>query len=200
MGPVVIPRREGAVYLIESAGGLTKIGRSRYPESRVTHVARERGQPCCLIHAIESDDCWWLESALHRLHAPRRFQGEWFALLDRHVEELQAVYCWDRPRSSRIRWAEGETIPLQRDPADRIVRRLAWARPFGKYLRAFRREFGLDRVQLAAHVGLHWQDVRRLEEGVILPTWPLILKFARLFGCEPSFLTDYRLKDGDPDA
>jgi DNA-binding XRE family transcriptional regulator len=50
-------------------------------------------------------------------------------------------------------------------------------------IKEFRQHLGLSQEELAAAVGVSRQSINSIERGRYIPSLPLALRFAQLFGC-----------------
>jgi hypothetical protein len=75
-------KRKGFVYVVRSATGLYKIGKSKDPENRLKALFISSPIELELIRKIETDDMHALEYELHLRFSEKRVQGEWFKLDD----------------------------------------------------------------------------------------------------------------------
>ena len=74
----------GFVYLMQS-GRFFKIGRSNAAGRRVYELGLRLPEPVRSIHVIPTDDPQGIEAYWHKRFAPKRRNGEWFALDSRDV-------------------------------------------------------------------------------------------------------------------
>lgn len=63
-----------------------------------------------------------------------------------------------------------------------LAERKKEATGFGPRLRALRLAAGLTQKQLADRVGMHYQNLARLERGTRGPSWETVLKLADALG------------------
>jgi len=84
----------GYVYLIFAANGLTKIGKSRTPDTRIQNIVA--GSPIELypLIAFPYQQGHNLERELHDIFAGKRVRGEWFNLQPDDFETLFALFDW----------------------------------------------------------------------------------------------------------
>jgi hypothetical protein len=69
----------GAVYLIKS-GRFFKVGRSNSAGRRSYEIALQLPEKADTVHVIKTDDPVGIEAYWHQRFAPKRRNGEWFAL------------------------------------------------------------------------------------------------------------------------
>jgi hypothetical protein len=82
------PRKPAAgfVYLIESAAGLYKIGRTANVQARLKLIATSSPHPVNVKHSFKTKDSIKAEALLHAKFANYRRHGEWFDLQPSDVE------------------------------------------------------------------------------------------------------------------
>lgn len=66
----------GYIYAIEAANGFVKIGWSKYPEVRLSHVRSHATHPCEMVGYVEGTVEH--ERALHEMLRNERHYGEWY--------------------------------------------------------------------------------------------------------------------------
>jgi len=81
-------RRSGFIYLLRSATGPYKIGKSKDPSQRFHTIFTNSPVALELILQIETDDMHALERDLHQRFAAKRIQGEWFQLDDADLSSI----------------------------------------------------------------------------------------------------------------
>lgn len=92
--PSSTPRdRNGYVYLlcVPNTPGLYKIGRASNPENRLHIFNVKIPFPVAYEHLIKTDDCYALETTLHRLFASQRLEGEFFQLTAADVAFIKSL-------------------------------------------------------------------------------------------------------------
>jgi hypothetical protein len=78
--PLKVDRSDwGYVYLIKS-GANWKIGKSNHPGRRESELSIQLPEKAELIHEIQTDDPFGIESYWHKRFAEKRLNGEWFNL------------------------------------------------------------------------------------------------------------------------
>lgn len=80
----------GFVYLAELKG-VYKIGRSGDPAKRMLTLRREYGEVAVLVCAIEVEDMYLAEAALHTQFLHRHFEAELFDLTPADVEYIKGL-------------------------------------------------------------------------------------------------------------
>jgi hypothetical protein len=80
----------GAVYLLQ-CGRAFKIGCSRTPDQRIGNLQRALPAAAKLVHVIDTDDPYGVESYWHRRFADKRLRGEWFRLAKEDVAAFRAM-------------------------------------------------------------------------------------------------------------
>lgn len=85
-----INRKQGFVYLVESAG-YHKIGISKNVANRMAGMVTNSPLPFTLVHTITTDDMAWAESQLHQRYAAQRVRGEWFDLCPDDIAYICAI-------------------------------------------------------------------------------------------------------------
>lgn len=168
-------RGVGFVYLIGAENGLVKIGHSRDPARRAAALSIG-GADVALIHQIQTDDPFWLESLLHQKYASLRRRGEWFDLPQSAVDELLHVSVWNRPGPPRRKRARYKRRRRLRIPLPTI---------FGLRLKALRESAGLTQAELAKLAGMNMFGVAKLEQRVCEPHWPNVMKLCEALGVTP---------------
>lgn len=83
--------RPGFVYLIRSASGYYKIGRTKNPDDRIATFSVKLPFEVEYEHLIETTDMYQLEKDLHARFADRRVNGEWFDLTDDDVAYVKSL-------------------------------------------------------------------------------------------------------------
>lgn len=93
LGPETAIRKKvaGYVYLLGSDSGVFKIGKTVNLDGRLERLETIYPGETPLIHYFETDDTTTAEQLLHQRYADRRQKGEWFALLNPDVAEIQAI-------------------------------------------------------------------------------------------------------------
>jgi hypothetical protein len=86
--------RAGFVYLVRSAVGLYKIGRSRSVIDRFRSICTASPVAVELIHFISCDDRISAEAQLHKRFNDVRRRGEWFELDDGQIREICQWACF----------------------------------------------------------------------------------------------------------
>lgn len=81
----------GFVYLLRSASGYYKIGRSKNPYDRLTTFEVKLPFEVEYEHLIETTDMYQLEKELHRHFADKRVNGEWFELTPEDVAYIKSL-------------------------------------------------------------------------------------------------------------
>jgi hypothetical protein len=82
------PPKPGYVYLMLGADGLYKIGVSRDPYRRLKQLSTGAAIPPRLIHVIETDDMYRLESLWHKAYKHLRYRAEWYNLTPAAVDDI----------------------------------------------------------------------------------------------------------------
>lgn len=80
----------GGVYLLR-CGRAFKIGCSRTPDQRTGNLQRGLPLSAKLVHVIDTDDPYGVESYWHRRFAAKRVRGEWFRLASEDVAAFRAM-------------------------------------------------------------------------------------------------------------
>lgn len=83
--------RPGYVYLIKSASGFYKIGRTKDPSDRIKTFSVKLPFEVEYDHLIETGDMCTLEQNLHDHFANQRVNGEWFSLTPEHVDFIKSI-------------------------------------------------------------------------------------------------------------
>lgn len=87
-----VPRiRPGYIYLLKSADGYYKIGRSQNVKGRMKAFSTQSPHPPELLHTIPAEDMCRAEEGLHKRYAHRRIRGEWFELAEEDVRAICAI-------------------------------------------------------------------------------------------------------------
>ena len=81
--------RPGHVYLFKAENGLIKIGFSENPEQRLEHFLNGPVEVWLLYSSPATQRPAELERNLHKQYAAKRVRGEWFALSDNDVQQIQ---------------------------------------------------------------------------------------------------------------
>jgi len=97
-----VPRQtraiSGFVYILQ-AGDLFKIGKAQDLHGRISCLGVKLPIPSILFGAIKSDDYTVLEKHLHSVYAAQRKQGEWFALTDLDLRQIERMEGFFRPET-----------------------------------------------------------------------------------------------------
>ena len=83
--------RHGFVYLLQSASGFYKIGRTSNPSNRLATFEVRLPFEVNFIALIETVDMFTLERELHNQFESKRGNGEWFALSAEDVAHIQSI-------------------------------------------------------------------------------------------------------------
>lgn len=83
--------RSGYVYLLKSASGFWKIGRTANPKDRLKTFSIKLPFEVEFEHLIPCDDMVGAETELHRRFADRRINGEWFRLNETDVAWIKTI-------------------------------------------------------------------------------------------------------------
>lgn len=83
--------KKGHIYLLKSAHGHYKIGRSINAENRASLLDIELPFAIELIHYFTVPDMAKAESELHTMFADKRLNGEWFNLTDEDVNYIKSL-------------------------------------------------------------------------------------------------------------
>ena len=86
--------REGFIYVLK-CGPHYKIGLSQNVDRRVEQLSVTPPFDVELIHTIETDDMFKLESFLHDKFSEKRKNGEWFELTEADVEYIKELGAQD---------------------------------------------------------------------------------------------------------
>lgn len=86
--PASKEKKPGFVYLLHH-DGLYKIGMATKLSRRLMQISPRMPHEVTLIHSIKTDDMVGLEALLHECYADKRMNGEWFALSDEDVRDIQ---------------------------------------------------------------------------------------------------------------
>jgi len=84
------PNDHPVVYLLQ-CGPFYKIGASTQVDNRVKQLATLPPFDIELLHTIQTDDMYKLESELHERYADKRKNGEWFELEPDDVEYIKSL-------------------------------------------------------------------------------------------------------------
>jgi DNA-binding XRE family transcriptional regulator len=162
----------GHVYFATAENGLTKIGASIKPVSRVSGLAMGSPVGMSLVHVIETDDMAWLEWRMHTRFKGKRVRGEWFALTEGDLAEVRAARRASRPaRSPRIH------IPTRSSQTAQALREA-----FGPRLRHLRDGRGWSLGQLSLRSGVSRSFLCELERGRRLPSLEVAIALADALG------------------
>lgn len=82
---------KGYVYLLQSATGAYKIGRTKNPKDRMKTFSVKLPFEVEYICIIQTDDMYGLEQSLHDQFANKRLNGEWFNLTPEDVEHIKGL-------------------------------------------------------------------------------------------------------------
>jgi predicted GIY-YIG superfamily endonuclease len=83
--------QKGYVYLLRSISGYYKIGKAKNPERRMKTFGVQLPFEVEFEHVIRCDDMNAYEKELHRRHASKRINGEWFDLSPEDVADIKAI-------------------------------------------------------------------------------------------------------------
>lgn len=83
--------RGGFVYLVRSASGFYKIGRTVDPDDRIASFRLTLPFEVEYEHLIQTDDMRGLEKELHRRFSAKRVRGEWFDLSESDVIYIKSL-------------------------------------------------------------------------------------------------------------
>jgi Meiotically Up-regulated Gene 113 (MUG113) protein len=87
-----IPRKlSGWVYVVKSADGHCKIGRTGNLETRIKALKANHIEDIEIVHTIKTDDMFDLETTLHSHFANKRVKGEWFNLAPKDIEFIKGL-------------------------------------------------------------------------------------------------------------
>lgn len=84
-------RRDGFVYVLKTANGIFKIGKSRDVDNRIKQLSVGLPHELELICQFVTEDMDSLESALHTKFAEKRIRGEWFRLSAKDTDYLKGL-------------------------------------------------------------------------------------------------------------
>lgn len=91
--------RSGFIYLLRSASGHWKIGFSSNPKDRIKTFSIRLPFEVSYEHLIPTSHMIDAEMALHSQFAPKRIDGEWFALDDADVAYIKSIKSLDLDRT-----------------------------------------------------------------------------------------------------
>lgn len=83
--------RAGFVYLLRSASGFWKIGKTKNPQNRIETFSVKLPFEVEYEHLIPCADMSSAEIQLHQRFATKRTNGEWFALTDEDVAIIKSI-------------------------------------------------------------------------------------------------------------
>lgn len=86
-------RQAGFVYLLRSASGYYKIGRTKNPDNRIMTFSVQLPFEVEFEHLIKTGDMRQLESALQAQFAEKRVRGEWFDLAPEDIAYIKSMEC-----------------------------------------------------------------------------------------------------------
>jgi hypothetical protein len=84
---------KGAIYIVKSDSGLTKIGISNLIQDRINSLKAQNSDQLSLVCYFETPQSSSLESKIHKKYADARQHGEWFDLTQSEVREIVAILC-----------------------------------------------------------------------------------------------------------
>jgi hypothetical protein len=85
-------RDVGYIYLIKDAGGMIKIGAAKDVQKRLKHLQTAVSSHLTLIYSVRVNEPLVAEAGLHRRYVSKCKRGEWFALTDKDVAEIKAMF------------------------------------------------------------------------------------------------------------
>lgn len=89
-GSAISPKNgKGFIYFARADNGLIKIGRSYCVEFRLEELNKGLPYDLELLKTIESENCSKREKEFHAKFKDKRIRGEWFALDQSDLEQLQ---------------------------------------------------------------------------------------------------------------
>lgn len=80
-------------FVLDSATGLYKIGRSRQPKDRVENMRTGASAPLYFAAVIHVDDMVVHERLMHRRFDDKRVRGEWFGITQQDI--IRAIIDYD---------------------------------------------------------------------------------------------------------
>lgn len=83
-------RTNGFIYILQ-AGPYFKIGIAQNVDARIKQLATLPPFDLVLVHTIETEDMYSLESGLHSRFEAKRKNGEWFELDEEDVEWIRGL-------------------------------------------------------------------------------------------------------------
>lgn len=83
-------KKAGYVYVMETEGGLYKIGRCSMRSRRIAELPAKMPYATSVVLQIACDDAPEAERLLHSQYAAKHVRGEWFRLDDRALYELKS--------------------------------------------------------------------------------------------------------------
>jgi hypothetical protein len=87
-----IPRNlDGWVYLVKTANGQCKIGRTSNLPVRIKALSASHPENLELVHSIQSTNMFELEAGLHSHFDSKRIKGEWFHLSPDDIEYIKGL-------------------------------------------------------------------------------------------------------------
>ena len=93
--PIVKPTRrknQGHVYFLKcNDTNLYKIGYSASVKNRIQDIKRGSPTEIDVIGYVASDDCYTDEKVFHELFGEKRVKGEWFALDDDDINNIEGL-------------------------------------------------------------------------------------------------------------
>ena len=105
--------RAARLYVIGSADGLVKVGRSADPETRLKAIAAANGVVVYLHHVSpERDDASYVEAAAHRPLSEKRRAGEWFDVSPQEAASAIAAAIREVDIAKDVRRCKG-CLPLR---------------------------------------------------------------------------------------
>jgi len=81
----------GYVYFLRADNGLFKIGMTKELNKRIKQLGIQLPYELQLVHAIGTDERCHVEEYFHLRFAQKRVRGEWFALTDSDIVDIQRI-------------------------------------------------------------------------------------------------------------
>jgi hypothetical protein len=109
--------KAGFVYLLHGVGtSFYKIGHTNSLDRRIKQISPKLPFPLDLVHWIETDDRYFVESFFHEKFAEKRKEGEWFEL---DVDDIDQIKAWGEHLTiSELFDSSSHALVLQSSMAD----------------------------------------------------------------------------------